>query len=544
MSGKSIPVNYPAADIPGESRKVLERPSVGQKLGPFWKDLNLVDSRELESRITDPFWHKYSRYDLVPPLYPPELLSRVLSISETLSQTVDCMVTNIHKQGFEFKFTPPDDDPNAEPTDADMLEKQRLIEVLKYPNWRMDGMKLRERTGKDYYAGTSAYWEIVRDVSGEIREIHHAPAKSIRATGSTEDPVVHTEWQRNVFGQWEERERITRFRKYAQLTANGNPIFFREFGDPRQMDYRTGEYESEKKPVPLKYQATEILQFARYSQDSIYGEPIWASEMVKVSGAKKADDVNYLYFSQNAIPPMVITVENGILTKEAADRVMQMIRERRRGGHQSFYKVWLLEGVAMGEEDDEGKIPPVKIQVKPLTDFMQNDALFVNYCQYAARAVKRKYRLPDILLGDTKDFNRATAGKALQAANQQVFAPERSDFDSFVNRRIVAGMGIQSWRLSSLGPRSISDDEALKSLGSVVDAASVGQIQDLIQSITGRPGPQIDEETRNMLYGEFKMKFTPVQFQEDPDDAMNKLLSLSEHLEKMQAARSGLGAAE
>jgi capsid portal protein len=56
------------------------------------------------------------------------------------------------------------------------------------------------------------------------------------------------------------------------------------------------------------------------------------------------------------------------------------------------------------------------------------------------------------LRGESKDFNRATAESALRFAEDQVFQPERDEFDFLINRKLLADMGIRFWRFRSQTP--------------------------------------------------------------------------------------------
>ena len=62
------------------------------------------------------------------------------------------------------------------------------------------------------------------------------------------------------------------------------------------------------------------------------------------------------------------------------------------------------------------------------------------------------FRLPRLLRGESKDFNRATAESALRFAEEQVFQPERDEFDDLINRKLLTDMGIRLWRFRSQTP--------------------------------------------------------------------------------------------
>ena len=65
--------------------------------------------------------------------------------------------------------------------------------------------------------------------------------------------------------------------------------------------------------------------------------------------------------------------------------------------------------------------------------------------------VGSSFRLPRLLRGESKDFNRATAEWVLRFAEEQVFEPERDHFDFLMNR-LLADMVIRFWRFRSQAP--------------------------------------------------------------------------------------------
>jgi capsid portal protein len=51
----------------------------------------------------------------------------------------------------------------------------------------------------------------------------------------------------------------------------------------------------------------------------------------------------------------------------------------------------------------------MKIEIVPLTDSQQKDALFQAYDERNADKIGQAFRLPRLLRGDVRDFNRSTA---------------------------------------------------------------------------------------------------------------------------------------
>lgn len=62
-------------------------------------------------------------------------------------------------------------------------------------------------------------------------------------------------------------KRKKRFRKYVQM-VDGKQVFFKEYGDPRIMNLRTGKYEAN---TPEELQANEVIHFKLGS--GAYGVP-------------------------------------------------------------------------------------------------------------------------------------------------------------------------------------------------------------------------------------------------------------------------------
>ena len=93
-----------------------------------------------------------------------------------------------------------------------------------------------------------------------------------------------------------------------------------------------------------------------------------------------------------------------------------------------------------------------KIELRPLTEAQQHDALFQQYDERNMDKVGGAFRLPRLLRGDSRDFNRAVADAQLRFAEDQVFQPERDEFDFVINRKVLADMGIRFWRFRSQTP--------------------------------------------------------------------------------------------
>jgi PBSX family phage portal protein len=69
-----------------------------------------------------------------------------------------------------------------------------------------------------------------------------------------------------------------------------------------------------------------------------------------------------------------------------------------------------------------------------------------------------------LVSGNSDDYTRATAESSRRLADEQIFAPERDEFDSIINRRIFPDMGIIYHRFKSNSPNTTDNTELVKIL--------------------------------------------------------------------------------
>jgi len=100
------------------------------------------------------------------------------------------------------------------------------------------------------------------------------------------------------------------------------------------------------------------------------------------------------------------------------------------------------------------------------------DSMFQKYDEACGEHIRKSFRLPKMLIGDSSDFNRATAQTAIQSAENQVFQPERFTFDEMINTTIIKALGAKRYKLRSLN-MTISDPEmqlnSLKASWNLID---------------------------------------------------------------------------
>jgi len=423
------------------------------------------------------------------PPYDPEALCLLMEHSNSLRQNVDAYATNI--DGFGHRFEPAvdfdaddadehvadiiylerlaardrgelGDETPPQPTEEEIAERRRELQQLgRIERARLAAffdfccfdhsfVDLRRRSRQDLEVTGNAFWEVLRDGRGEIVRLVYVPSYSVRLLPLDREPVEIEDRIRVSPVSFETVSARRRVRRYVQIQGTER-IYFKSFRDPRAISRHTGQpfadVEALLKADPTDGPATEIIHFAIHSPRSPYGVPRWVGTLLSVLGSRQMEEVNFLYFENKSVPPLALLVSGGKLSDASVPRIERFIEENLKG-KANFHKILILEAEGGGGGDSTR----AKIELRPLTDAQQHDALFQVYDERNIDKVGSAFRLPKILRGESKEINRATSESALRFAEDQVFQPERDEFDFLMNRQLLADMGIRFWRFRSQTP--------------------------------------------------------------------------------------------
>ncbi len=455
------------------------------------------------SRAVDQAERLFSAAGALEPPWPPEVLSSLLEQSNGLRQCVDAYVTNIEGFGHDlipiFDVDADDvdekireamfmdrlrkrDDLEAAgqqeaadavvlwPTDEELvaqklviiqsmrIEKVRLKHFLEYASLEESFVSLRRKTRQDVEVLGNGFWEIRRNFDcrknplGEIAHFTYVPGFSIRILPLDRQWVTVNAKIKASPLSWDHVPVRRQFRRYVQILENAQ-VYFKEFGDPRPISRSTGRPCERIGPdgQPIWDEgdgpATELMHFKVHSPRSAYGVPRWIGVLLEVLGSRSAAEVNYLYFENKSVPPMALLVSGGGVTEQTVKYIEDYL-EHEIKGKANFHKLLVLEAEPAGGEPN-GR---VKIDLRPLTAAQHNDALFQQYDERNLDKIGEAFRLPRMLRGNMRDFNRATADAALYFAESQVFEPEREKVDFQLNRFVLVDMGVRYWQVRSKAP--------------------------------------------------------------------------------------------
>lgn len=418
--------------------------------------ISMTYSQYASKTAKDPFtkWYRESEgsFDIIKPVINPAVLARLVDETSFLVQCIKAMTTNVHGFGYSMEYISKEGD-QMDP--APQEELRRLEQLFDKPNLEMSFQELRERLAKDYFTFGNAYMEIGRDERGRVVLMNHIPAMTMRITKVEKEPViVRQRVQRDGRDFTVRMEK--HFRRFVQIHDLDRKIYFKEFGDPRNINPRTGLPDAN---IALEDAATEVIHLTEYNPSSVYGKPDWYTQLPSVTGSRQAELTNLDFFENNAIPAMAILVSGGYLTQESFDTIRNNFEQIK--GRGSVNKVMLLE--ARGSLEDQsinGQVPVPTVQMKPLYSDRQNDALFQDYEQQARDKIRASFRLPPVFTGSANDYTFASAKVSLEVAESQIFGPERNKFDDIVNGKILETWNPQFWRFRS-NPASIATTEDL-----------------------------------------------------------------------------------
>ena len=218
---------------------------------------------------------------------PPAMLQgfkKLVSESSILPQCIRAYKNNIPGYGIAIRYKV-----DAEENDEMKAEFTRAEEIIELLNTEKATKEVFEDliVARETYG--IGYIEVIRNLAGEVQQIEFIKETHTMRKTNPLKPYMETPYYYN--GKAVMRKK--KFRKYRQQIG-GNTVYFKEFGDPRIMDNRSGEYLKDGESLELKYQANEVLEFTIGTEP--YGEVRWIGQILGVDGSRSAENLNNNYF--------------------------------------------------------------------------------------------------------------------------------------------------------------------------------------------------------------------------------------------------------
>lgn len=379
-------------------------------------------------------------------------LKALVDNSTILPQCIRAYKSNIAGFGINVKYSEDYDEETQEMKN----EWDHLTEIITLLNMDMQTKEVFENVVRDRETYGIAYCEVIRNMEGapvELQFIVDTP--SIDMTYPLE-PYLDIQY----FYKGKSILRKKKFRKFRQNVA-GKTVYFKEFGDPRIMDKRNGKYLGDgDEPIDKDDEANEIIEFRIGSMP--YGEVRWIGQVLTVDGNRRAEVLNNNYFRKGRHTPLMIMVQGGTLSDKAWDKLQSYMNDiEGESGQHSFL---VLETDTMDTTTAFQDQQKPTVEIKDLAGILQNDELFQGYQENGRKKVQSAFLLPDLYVGYTSDFNRATSQTAMEVTEKQVFQPERESLAWVLNNRLLNEYNFRYVKLEFDEPDITNPDDIQKIL--------------------------------------------------------------------------------
>lgn len=405
-------------------------------------------------------------------------LKELVDNSTILPQCIRAYKNNISGFGISIHYK---EDYNEETKEmkAEWNLAQRTIALL-----NMDCMikEIFENIVRDREKYGISYCEVIRDMKGNVVQLEFIiDTPTIDMTYPLE-PYIESVF----FYNGEAIRRKKKFRKFRQNVA-GKTVYFKEFGDPRIMDKRNGQYINIlDEQIDIDNQANEIIDFKVGSMP--YGEVRWIGQVLTVDGSRRAEVLNNAYFRKGRHTPLMILIKGGTLSDDAFEKLQNYMNEIEGESGQHSYLVLEVENNEVSAQFNGTEQP--EVEIKDLASILQKDELFQEYQENGRKKVQSAFLLPDLYTGYTTDFNRSTAQTAMEVTEKQVFQPERASLSWIVNNKLLNGYRFRYVEIQFDAPDITNPDDMQKMLNITERAGGLtpNTAKELTYTVLGKDG--------------------------------------------------------
>lgn len=441
--------------------------------------------------------------EVVDPPFNPWLLVSTALESGILPPSIEAMATNISGFGFELEPLFPTEDPETgarlDPPPEAEEERGDILLFLASANLDAGLQGLMFVVDQDIEETGNGYLEVLRNRGGDVAALEHAPSYTMRlgklsVPVLTEAPVRHP-----VSGELVSVPRYRRFRTFVQIREQ-RVIYFKQFGDPRFINRRTGEYSETTwgtDRLGTALDGTEIQHFRIYASWTPYGIPRWLGALPQVRAERYTGELLADWFDNAPIGAKVALVAGGAWSQESLDRALGQIDDMARGIDNAWSIITLeAESTSMADPVDGQQEQRPQIMIDDLAVNLP-EALYSgdsSLWRTTRDHVATMFRLPPLYYGRSDDYTRATSATARSNTEEQVFVPIRDRrWGSWMNLQLFPGMGVNFWRVRLRGANTTDDsDIPLAELGENGGASPNSMIR-LANEITGQDRDLITE---------------------------------------------------
>lgn len=410
----------------------------------------------------------------IQPPYDPAVLMQLPENNTILEQCIAAMEINI--DGFGQKMM-------RRPMSKEFVESNKLeieTERLLLNNFFRNAIqdisftRFRRQIRRDMEVTGNGYMEMITEPTDEtklcgfgriqpsqIRVVSDQRRKLIEY--KRKELVAEIDEKGNLTWGYQSVKSFKRFHRFVQIVGTKRR-YFKEFGDPRLMDYRTGFFITEDKADDFdkKFEAGSILHLKINEDRGAYGIPRYVGNMFSIYGSRAAEESNFFTFKNNNIPSMALMVSNGQLTDGSVERIQEFVTDQVQGdaNYSSMLVIEAEPSFESGQDQSQ-----VRIDIKPLKEAQHTDELFQNYDKNNRTKIRMAFRLAPLYVGDTEKLNKATGEIARRVTEEQVFEPERREYDDIMNMKVFPSLDAKFHEFRTNTPNPTDTDGQVKLMG-------------------------------------------------------------------------------
>jgi capsid portal protein len=388
--------------------------------GKSHEDAEKTSEAEIKSRqLTEDPFGALAAGEFVPPKYKPDIWAQAPAQNTRLARCIRSFARNTVGLGWHIEPLHPvtPDTPEEEKREI-AWQTEALRTIFNFPNEKMPLTETAYLMKWDEEATGNGYWEVVRNNAGKITRIYHAPAVTMR--------------KRVMKG---EGDGLTAIYGFIQIRGN-QKRYFKEFGDKRVMNAKTGKWHDGESSLPPEDRATEIVPFLIYDPtSSYYGAPRYVPSSTAIAGNRQSALRNVTFFENDAVPRMALLVSGGRLTQESTQQIEDFMRGKGKGGGDQVHRVMIIqvEPSKIGFQQQNKTM----VELKPLTVGVTEDASFQTYRAANDEEVREVFGLAPVFFS-TENVNKASAAVSREITNEQEFEPDRLAKEYIINQTIVS----------------------------------------------------------------------------------------------------------
>lgn len=197
---------------------------------------------------------------------------------------------------------------------------------------------------------------------------------------------------------------------------------------------------------PLLFSDNEIVHVANslISTDPFYGVADILPALSAMFGDNAANDYNWQFFENNAVPRYAVTVTGGRVDKEVSKSIVDFFNREIQGRNHRTIVIPLPRDMTANFQ---------------ALDATQNEASFIQFKKLNREEIAAAHSIPPSEIGLWESANKANANQQAKNYFQKVIRPYQAKDEAMMNRILRHGLGITDVRFKFKNVEYTDDQE-------------------------------------------------------------------------------------